>query len=564
MAQNRDQDREFPSSIPKPFTASIQVTYGADVQPFGGYNQVIAPTSDDPVTAYQRGAELRRERRLAEALGAFDRAIALKPDYAEAYNSRGIVLASLDRSDEAVAAFDRAIALKPDYAEAHNNRGIVLQDLERLAEALASFDIALARQLNNASVHNNRGTVLRELKRQDEAVSSFTTAIELKPDYAEAYYNRAIALHEMSRFDEAIADFDAAIAMRPDYGDAYNNRGVVLQDVKRLDEALADFDRASALLPDFAEVHCNKAYCSLLMGKLEQGWRLHEWRKKTQMPVGNRSFPGPLWLGREEVAGKTVFLHWEQGLGDTLQFCRYAKLLTARGAKVVMSVQEPLYGLLGQLGSGVQVIHQDEVPAAFDFHCPMMSLPLAFATTLHSIPSEDRYLVADDSLRRQWSTRLPPAARARIGLVWAGSKSHKNDRNRSMDLSALARLFDTDAHWISLQKEVRDGDAAVLQQYPHFLRCGDDLRDFSDTAAVIDLLDLVITVDTSVAHLAGAMGKPVWIMLPFNSDWRWLVDRDDSPWYPTVRLFRQHDPRSWDNVISGLEAALESFVRSRS
>ena len=564
MAQNRDQDRVFPSSISKPSTASIQVTYSADVQPFGGYSQLIAPTFDDPVAAYRRGTELRRERRLAEALGAFDRAIALKPDYAEAYNSRGIVLASSDRPEEAVVAFDRAIALKPDYAEAYNNRGIVLQDLKRLAEALASFDTAMARQINNASVHNNRGTVLRELKRQEEAISSFSEAIALKPDYAEAYYNRATALHEIGRFDEAIADFDAAIAMRPDYADAYNNRGVILQDVKRLNEALADFDRASALLPDFAEVHCNKAYCSLLMGKFEQGWRLHEWRKKTQMPVGNRSLPGPLWLGREEVAGKTVFLHWEQGLGDTLQFCRYGKLLNARGAKVVMSVQEPLYGLLGQLGPGVQVIHQDEAPAAFDFHCPMMSLPLAFATTLQNIPSEDRYLVADDRLRRQWSARLPPPTRPRIGLVWAGSKSHKNDRNRSMGLSALARLFDTGAHWISLQKEVRDGDAAALQQYPHVFRCGDDLKDFSDTAAAIDLLDLVITVDTSVAHLAGAMGKPVWIMLPFNSDWRWLVDRDDSPWYPAVRLFRQHDPRSWDNVISSLRAALESFLRSRS
>ena len=564
MAQNRDEDREFPSLIPKPFTASIQVTYNADVHPFGGYNQLFAPAPGDPVAAYQRGTELRRERRVAEALGAFDRASALKPDYAEAHNSRGIVLANLDRPEEAVAAFDRAIALKPDYAEAYNNRGIVLQDLKRLAEALASFDMALARQLNNASVHNNRGTVLRELKRQDDAVSSFTTAIALKPDYAEAYYNRATAQHEMSRFDEAIADFDAAIAMKPDYADAYNNRGVTLQDVKRLEEALADFHRASALLPDFAEVHCNKAYCSLLMGKLEQGWRLHEWRKNTAMPVGNRSFPGPLWLGREEVGGKTVFVHWEQGLGDTLQFCRYGKLLTARGAKVVMSVQEPLYGLLGQLGPGVQVLHQDEAPAAFDFHCPMMSLPLALATTLQNIPSADRYLVADDSLRRQWSARLPPPTRRRIGLVWAGSKSHKNDRNRSMDLSALARLFDADAHCMSLQKEVRDGDAAVLEQYPHLFRCGDELKDFSDTAAVIDLLDLVITVDTSVAHLAGAMGKPVWIMLPFNSDWRWLVDRDDSPWYPTVRLFRQHDPHSWDNVISSLQAALGSFLRSRS
>jgi len=558
------QDRVLPSSTLKPFSASIRVTYGADAQPFGSYNQVIVPKSDDPVALYQRGTELRGLRHFVEALGAFNQAIALKPDYAEAHNSRGIMLVNLDRPEAAVAAFDTAIVLKPEYAEAYYNRGIVLQDLKRLAEALASFDMALARQLNNAIVHNNRGTVLREMNRQDDAVACFATAIALKPDYAEAYYNRATVLHEMNRIEEAIADFDAAIALKPDYPEAYINRGVALQNVERLDEALADFDRASAMLPDYAEVYCNKAYCLLLMGQFEQGWRLHEWRKRTATPVGNRSFPGPLWLGQQEVADKTVFIHWEQGLGDTLQFCRYGKRLAARGAKVVMSVQEPLYRLLSQLSPGVQVIHQDEAPAAFDYHCPMMSLPLAFATSLQDIPSEPRYLVADERLRRKWRTRLPPPTRPRIGLVWAGSKSHRNDRNRSTGLSAFARVFDTNAHWISLQKELREGDEALLRQYPQIFRDDDYLRDFSDTAAVIDLLDLVITVDTSVAHLAGAMGKPVWILLPFNSDWRWLVNRNDSPWYPTIRLFRQHDAHSWENVISSVLATVETFLQSRS
>jgi len=590
-------NREDTPPLPKPFIASIQATFqqGAASYQFAGYGHAIALQPDSAEANYTRGSALKEQKRLAEALAAFDRAIALKPDYAEAHNSRGIVLANLDRFDEAIAGFDGAIALKPDYAEAHNNRGIVLQDLRRLDDALANFDKAIALQPGNARAHNNRGVALHDLKRLDDALASHDKAIALKPDYSEAYYNRGIVLQDLKRLDDALADFeraiglkpnyapahnnrgvvlanlnrlddavvgfDGAISLKPDDAEAYNNRGNVLQDLNRFDDAIADFDKAIALMPNFAEAYGNQGYCLLKMGRFEQGWRLHEWRKKTERPVGNRSFRQPLWLGGEDVANRTLFVHWEQGLGDTIQFCRYGKLLKARGARVVMSVQEPLYRLLQQMCPDIKVIGHNEVPAGFDYHCPLMSLPLALGTTLQNIPSEKRYIFADEQLRRAWDIRLPPQTKPRIGVVWRGSPQHRNDHNRSIDLPTLAPLFSADAHWISLQKELRLGDRALLEEPHKIVHYGDELKDFSDTAAVLDLLDLVITVDTSVAHLAGAMGKLVWILLPYKSDWRWLSDRDDSPWYPTARLFRQDDMHSWKNLIARVRAALCDFVQ---
>ncbi len=588
------ENREDTPPLPKPFTASIQATFqqGTPSYQFAGYGPSIALQPDSAEANYTRGSALKDHKRLAEALAAFDRAIALKPDYAEAHNSRGIVLANLYRLDDAIAGFDRAIALKPDYAEAYNNRGMVLQDLKRVDDALANFDRAIALQPGNASAYNNRGVALHESKRSDDALASHDKAIALKPNYAEAYYNRGIVLRDLkllddaladferaiglkpnyapahnnrgvvladlNRLDDAIAGFDGAIALKPDYAEAYNNRGNVLQDLNRLDDALANFDKAIALMPDFAEACCNQSYCLLKMGCFEQGWRLHEWRKKTGRPVGNLSFQQPLWLGGEDVADRTLFVHWEQGLGDTIQFCRYGKLLKARGARVVMSVQEPLYRLLKQMSPDIEVVSHNEVPAEFDYHCPLMSLPLALGTTSQNIPSEKRYIFADEQLRRAWDIRLPPQTKPRIGVVWSGSMQHRNDHNRSIDLSTLAPLFSADAHWISLQKELRLGDH--LEEPHKIVHYGDELKDFSDTAALLDLMDLVITVDTSVAHLAGAMGKQVWILLPYKSDWRWLSDRDDSPWYPTARLFRQDDMHSWNNLIARVRAALCDFV----
>jgi hypothetical protein len=354
---------------------------------------------------------------------------------------------------------------------------------------------------------------------------------------------------------------DRAIALKPDYVEAHSNRGNALLDLKRPEEALASYDRAIALKPDDADAFWNQSLCLLQMGHYERGWRQYEWRKKRTEPVGDRIFHQPVWLGEEDVAGKTLFIHWEQGLGDTIQFCRYVKLVEARGAKIIMSVQEPLRGLLRQISPGIQIIHQNEVPTDFDFHCPLLSLPLALGTTLETIPSERQYLKADHEFREVWSARLSAPTKPRIGLVWSGGAAHKNDYSRSIALEQLVSLLRLDAHWISLQKEVRDKDAAVLLENDSIAHFGDDLSDFRDTAALLDLIDLIITVDTSVAHLAGAMGKPVWILLPYNSDWRWLLHRTDTPWYPSVRLFRQQQIGDWAAVIDQVKHELSFFLR---
>jgi len=512
---------------------------------------------------YKRGIFLQNQGNYDHAIEALDAAIALNPGYAEAHNYRGIVLANLQRHQDAHVSFNKAIALKPDYAECYNNLGIVLQELGRLDEALASFDKAIALKPDNARAHNNRGTVLSDLRRIDDALISYEKAIALNPSYAEAFYNRGMATHDSKRFDHALASYDKAISLRPEYAEAHHNRGAVLQDLQRLDDAAGAYGKAITLRPDRAESYANQGYCYLQMERFEEGWPLHEWRKKLQMPVGNRSFQQPLWLGREDISNKTLFVHWEQGFGDTIQFCRYGKLLKTRGVNVVMSVQEPLYRLLIQMSPDIEIINQTEVPENFDYHCPMMTLPLALATTLKTVPTEQRYIFSDEQLCRTWEERLPSKTKPRVGIVWRGSATHRNDRNRSIDLDVLAPLFSSDTHWVSLQHDGgHSGNASP--GLPQLISYPGMWKDFADTAAVIDCLDLVITVDTSVAHLAGAMGKPVWILLPFNSDWRWLLHRDDSPWYPSARLFRQNQSESWADVISRVRAAFSEFIQFHS
>jgi tetratricopeptide (TPR) repeat protein len=515
-------------------------------------------SADSAEDYYKRGLSLRRLNQFDQALEAFNAALALDPSHAEAHNARGIVLASLGRAEDALASFDRALKLKPDYAECSNNRGIVLQEFGRLDEALASFDEALALKPGNARVHNNRGTVLSELRRWNDSVTAYERAIALDPSYAEAFYNRGLALHDLRHLEVALASFDKAIALRGDYAQAHHNRGAVLQDLLLPDEAIRAYSAAIRLAPDDAEPpaesYANQAYCHLQVGRFEEGWRLHEWRKRLPHPVGHRSFPQPLWLGGEDLSNKTLFVHWEQGYGDTIQFCRYGGMLQSMGARVVISVQDPLHRLLSQLRPQLEILRETEAPQHFDYHCPMMSLPLALRTTLQTIPAAPRYLASDSGLRHSVEARLPARKKPRVGIAWSGSASHKNDRHRSIDPAVLAPLFSIDAQWISLQYDAGPSPHVKLQSV------GGLWQDFADTAAIVDCVDLVVTVDTSVAHLAGAMGKPAFVLLPFNSDWRWLLQRDDSPWYPSLRLFRQNRAESWDDVIPRLGGAVAKFI----
>jgi tetratricopeptide (TPR) repeat protein len=537
---------------------------GRHREALGFWDRALAIRPDYAEALNHRGNALKELTRLEEALASYDKAIALKPDYAEALNNRGIVLLKLKRLGEALASYDKALALKPDYAEALNNRGNALKELKRPEEALASYDKALALKPDYANAFNNRGIALRRLRRLDEALASFDRALAVQPEYADALNNRGNALQELNRSDEALASYDRALAVRPDYADALNNRGLALKELKRFDEALASYDRALAVKPDYVEAHWNEALARLLIADFEGGWAKYEWRWKNESlgPL-KRNFPQPLWLGADAIDGKTILLHSEQGFGDTIQFCRYVPLVAARGARVILEVQGPLQELMTDLAGVTQVISKGSPLPDFDVQCPLLSLPLAFETRLETIPSATPYLSVPLQALKAWQSRLGPAARPRIGLTWSGSPSHKNDQNRSISLRAVLPLLDIEATFVSLQKDVRADDAAVLQERTDILHFGDALNDFSDTAALISQLDLVISVDTSVAHLAGALGKRVWILLPFVPDWRWLLERGDSPWYPIARLFRQSDTREWDDVIERVHEALLNFVVGR-
>lgn len=520
------------------------------------YNNAIAIKSDFALAHYNLGNVLKESGRFHEALTSYDKAIRLKPDYAEAYSNRGNTLKELKRLDAAIASYDQAIALNPHYADAYSNRGIALQEQKQHEAAIASYSLAIAIQPANAAAYLNRGIAHKELKQFEAAMSDYDRAIAIEPDFAEAYLNRGIAFRESGSAKHAVACYGQAISIRPDYAEAYSNRGNALMSLNQLDEALANYDRAIALMPDYADAYWNKALALLLIGDYARGWPLYEWRWKTE--DGSkflRTYEQPLWLGSESLEGKTILLHSEQGFGDTIQFCRYAKLVAELGAAVLMGVQQPLIGLLRQM-DGIELVAEGSELPDFDYHCPLLSLPLAFKTNLATIPSRQAYLHSDPRRLEIWSDRLGKKTKLRIGLVWSGSLEHKNDHNRSMPLSALLPRLSSDYELVSLQRDVRDIDQATLVAHPAIRHFGSELADFTDTAALCELMDVVISVDTSVAHLSAAMGKRTWLLLPFAPDWRWLLSREDSPWYASVRIFRQSQYGEWQDVLEQVSTNL--------
>jgi tetratricopeptide (TPR) repeat protein len=495
------------------------------------------------------GNVLYEAKRFAEAATCYERAIGLNPQCAEAHFNRGTALKELHRYDDALASLDRAIGLKESLAEAHNNRGNVLQRLRRFGEALAGYDRAVELAPDSAPAHNNRGNVLLELKRYEEAVKSFDRALALNGEFGEAHYNRGNALRQLGLNVEALASYERAAGIDANEADVWNNRGLVLHELRRLDEALASYERAIRLEPEHADAHWNRGLTLLLLGDFAAGWPEYEWRwRRAQVKGVAPERAGPLWLGDGELRGKTILLHAEQGLGDTIQFCRYVPRVAALGAQVVLEVQPALMPLLGDLPGVTLLAGRGDALPAYDCHCPLLSLPLAFGSGLADLAGAP-YLRAAADRSAAWQSMLGERRAPRVGIVWSGSIGHQNDRNRSIPFADYQQIFQKGVSYFCLQKDVRPADRAVLAKRPEIGTFETELRDFADTAALIMQLDLVITVDTSVAHLAGALGKEAWILLPFMPDWRWLLDRADSPWYDSVRLFRQPGAGDWGSVL---------------
>ena len=522
------------------------------------YDRLLAMRPDHAGALSNRGNALKALGRLDDALESYDRALTARPDDTQALFNRGVALHELKRFAEALASYDRALEDAPDYAEALANRGDALRQLGRLDDALESYDRALAARADYAEALSNRGNVLKLLRRFDDALASYDAALRLNPDYPAALSNRAVTLQALDRLDEALSSCDRALALQADLIETLTNRVSVLQEFARFGEALAAYDHLAAIAPDYAEAQMNRAFLLLLTGDFANGWPAYEWRRKLPSWV-ERGFTQPEWSGQnpcDDIAGKRLLLHAEQGFGDTIQFARYAELAARRGADVILEVQPSLAPLLGGL-FGVEVVAagRDQLPP-FDLHCPLLSLPHLLGTTAETIPGGIPYIAAPADRIAAWAPRLP-ADGLRIGLAWSGHRDHTRDHERSIPFARLAPLLSVPGtSFVSLQKDLRTADA------DDFGRCGNvidlraELHDFADTAAVIAQLDLVITVDTAVAHLAGAMGKPVWVLLPRVPDFRWLLDRTTSPWYPSARLFRKSRKDAWDAVIAGVAAEL--------
>lgn len=506
------------------------------------------------------GIVAAQNRDLPRARAWMTQAIEAHPQHAVAYVNRGAVLLDMGLLQEALDDYDRALARQqgqPGEADSHSHRGNVLKEFKRYPEALASYERAIALEPARAAFHNSRGVVLRLLGLYPDALDAFDRALALQPAYPQAFNNRANTLSNLDRQQEALHSYDQAIALQPGLTTFHTNRGNVLQELQQPGAALQSYRQATLLDPGDAHTHWSLSLCLLQLGQFEEGWPAYEyrWERAEYRARKSAHVLRPRWRGGD-LQGKTILLHAEQGYGDTLQFCRYVADVVCLGGRVLLEVQKPLRSLLQGLAGVHQVVVPGEALPVFDLQCPLLSLPLAFNTSLATLPAAAPYLRASPEKIAQWQGKLGPRTGPRVGLVWSGSSGHQNDRKRSIALAQFLTLLPEGIQAVSLQKDLREADQQVLQSRPDVIHFGEALTDFSDTAALCELVDVVVSVDTSVAHLAGALGKPVWVLLPVNPDWRWLLARADSPWYPSARLFRQGVCGQWGDVLSDVRQAL--------
>jgi len=500
--------------------------------------------------------ELQRGRP-AEALAWLDWALAAQPDQPGVLGNRAGALRALGRGEEALESVRKALALDPDYLDGLNTLGLLLTELGLPEHAITPLERALEREPGQPFFWNNHGVALSRLSQPDQALVSFDRALQLAPGYVEALSNRVGALRALGRLKEALAACEQLLAAHPGHLDALVNRGCILRDLGRPTDALAVFERVCALAPDHVEAHWSLALQLLAAGRWQEGWPLFEWRWRRSdfQPLAGR-FPSPPWLGETPLAGRILLLHYEQGLGDSLQMLRYLPLIAEQGARVVLAVQRPLLPLVSGLpGVALAITDGDPLPP-YDLHCPLMSLPLAFGTRPDTVPWRGPYLTAATNKAEAWAARLQSLGRPRVGLAWQGNPRQLNDRNRSLPLAALEPVLKTGAAFVSLQRDYAPGDRERLAGLD-IVDVSDDLHDFGETAAIMSGLDAVVSVDTSVAHLAGALGKPLLLLIPFAPDFRWGETGDRTPWYPSAQVLRQTAPGDWSGPLARAAKAFQ-------
>jgi Flp pilus assembly protein TadD len=521
------------------------------------YRQILQVDPRHVGTLHFLGLLAHQVGRSDVAIEYISQALRLRPDYAEAHSNLGMALAEQEKLTAAVASYQQALRLKPDLAEAHNNLANLFRQQGKLAAAVASYQQALRLKPGYAEAHSNLGVALLEQGKVTEAVACHQQALCFRPDIAEAHTNLGMALAEQGKLAEAVACHQQAVRLRPNLAEPHNNLGVALADQGRLTEAATCYEQALRLKPDYPDAHLNLAYSWFLRGDLEAGWPGYEWRWKRR-GAAQPSFRQPLWDG-SSLQDQTILLFAEQGLGDTLQFIRYAPIVQQHGGTVIVQCQEPLLRLLATSAGIDRLVPEGAAVPPFDVQAPLLSLPRILRTTLATIPAQVPYLSVDPASSAHWQRQLSGVEGLKVGIAWQGNPEHPRDRRRSVPLLAFAPLAGVPGvRLVSLQKGPGREQLPAMADRLGLLDMADHLQDFADTAALISHLDLVITVDTAVAHLAGALGIAVWLALPSTPDWRWLRERENSPWYPSMRLFRQSTWGDWPEVFERLTEALRT------
>ncbi|MEW6188006.1 MAG: tetratricopeptide repeat protein [Thermodesulfobacteriota bacterium] len=524
----------------------------------GNYQQAVIRAEKDSRIYNNLGIVLREKGEFDKAVTCLQKAVKIDPGNQRAYYNLGNVMSDLGRTEGALRCFKKALDLDPSEAVYYKALGNALKDQGKFNEGIDVFSRALSLFPDDPEVFFGMGAVLKDLGRLDEAVDCYQKALKRNPNQAKTYYNLGNVFLQQNRLEEAKAQFDQALRLNPLFAEAYNNLGTTHKEANEIYESLRMFEKALEIKTDFPEARWNLGLTHLVSGNFREGWEGYEWRwEKPDYKQYKRSFSQPQWKG-EDLFGQTMLLHAEQGFGDALQFVRYVPLVAVSGARVIVECSQELKALLSGLEGAVAIKGRGESLPDFDFHCPLMTLPRILGTNLNSIPRNIPYLKVSPELVQSWKVRVPnEKGKIKVGLVWAGNPDHLNDRNRSCALETLAPLFVLEGvQFLSLQIKGGSKEAAENPLHRILIDLTDGIRDFSDTAALIENLDLVISVDTAVAHLAGALGKKVWTILPYSPDWRWLLDREDSPWYPTMRLYRQPKPGDWEAVSRAIQRDL--------
>lgn len=458
---------------------------------------------------------------------------------------------------EAKNIYEQILKHKPKHFDALQLLGILYGQVNDKDKAIKLLESALQIKPDDAATLNNYGVILTEVNRTNDSYKALDKATIIKPDYAEAFSNKGNTLKLLGRYDDAVKAYSKAIQLKPNYAEAYNNRGVIYKELNKMDLALKDLKKAINLKPDYPEANSTLGVTLLLTGNFSKGWEQYEWRwKDLSDPSVIRSFKQPLWDGKKSLRGKSILLYSEQGLGDTIQFSRYILLVKALGAKVILETHKELVNIVSSIDSDITIILMGQTLPNFDFQCPLLSLPLKFGTSLKNIPSPTRYAWADTNLTSKWKKKMDLQQKPLIGLVWEGNPLHKNDHNRSISLAELIPHLPKQYRYIGLQKDIRKTNLDTLKKNTLIKNLVDNNASMDDTAAIIENLDIVISVDTSIAHLSAAMGKPTWVLLPLVPDWRWLLNRSSSPWYKSIKLFRQKKRGNWKEVFEELNKKL--------